>query len=440
MSDLIEEENTAEGEKQAQPAWQSKRAFPVKAFIGGLALGVGVAAIAAVIGVSLWGIKKAGPVRPDAAKETAQDGVEEVLGDTVIEKAQTLEELLSEMYLEEMDTDAMAEGVYKGMVEALGDPYTVYYDKEETEALEESINGRYSGIGATLSQAADTLELTIIKCFEETPAMEAGLQPGDVIVEVDGTEVTGMDTSAAVALIKGEEGTDVTLKIYRAGEPDYLTKVLTRRKIDIPTVASSMMEDGIGYIQISSFDDVTTGQFAEAMDSLEKQGMQALIIDLRDNPGGRLDIVLDIAEQFVPKGLLVYTEDKNGQRTEYNSESSESEIFGKPLAVLVNGNSASASEILSGAVKDRGAGTVVGTTTYGKGVVQQLLDLQDGTLLKVTISKYFTPAGNDINHKGITPDVEVELPDEIWTKPVITKEDDTQLQKALEVLRGQLGQ
>lgn len=438
MSDLIEEQNETEITEQTA-GYQSKQAFPVKTFIGGIAAGIGIAAIAAILVIGLSGGEKAGP-KLAADKKTDKAGQEEVLDDAVIEKVQTIEELLSGLYLEEMDTDAMTEGVYKGMVEALGDPYTVYYDEEETKTLEESIDGRYSGIGATLSQAADTLELTIIKCFEETPAMEAGLQPGDVIVEVDGTEVTGMDTSAAVALIKGEEGTEVTLKIYRAGEPDYLTKVLTRRKIDIPTVSFSMMDNQIGYIQISSFDDVTTKQFAEAMDSLQKQEMQGLLIDLRDNPGGRLDVVLEIVEQFVPEGLLVYTENKDGQRTEYNSASSESEVFGKPLAVLVNGNSASASEILAGAVKDRGMGTIIGTTTYGKGVVQQLLDLQDGTLLKVTTSKYFTPSGNDINHKGITPDVDVELPEEIWTKPVITDEDDTQLQKALEVLRGQLGQ
>lgn len=436
MSDLTEQQN--ETETTEQPAEdRPTRTFSVKAFIGGIAVG---AAVAAVLAVCLSVGEKNTSHVTAAKKETAETGQESVIDDEVLAKAQTIEELLSGLYLDEMDTEAMTEGVYKGMVEALGDPYTVYYDEEETEALEESIDGRYSGIGATLSQTADTLELTIIKCFEDTPAMEAGLQPGDVIVEVDGTEVTGMDTSAAVALIKGEEGTQVTLKIYREGETDYLTKVLTRRKIDIPTVASSMLEDGIGYIQISSFDDVTADQFAEAMDSLEEQQMEALIIDLRDNPGGRLDIVLDIAEQFVPEGLLVYTEDKNGDRTDYNSESSESEVFGKPLAVLVNGNSASASEIFAGAVKDRGVGTVIGTTTYGKGVVQQLLDLQDGTLLKVTISKYFTPSGSDINHKGITPDVEIELPEEIWTKPVVTEEDDTQLQKALEVLQGQLEQ
>lgn len=439
MSDLIEEQNETKF-TETTAEYPSKQAFSAKTFLCGIAAGIGIAAIAAVLVICLSGGDKAGLNKPSAKKETNKAGQETVLGDAVIEKAQTIEELLSGLYLDEMDTDAMAEGVYKGMVEALGDPYTVYYDEEETEALEESIDGRYSGIGATLSQAADTLELTIIKCFEDTPAMEAGLQPGDVIVEVDGTEVTGMDTSAAVALIKGEEGTDVTLKLYRAGEPDYLTKVLTRRKIDIPTVSYSMIDGQIGYIQISSFDDVTTKQFAEAMDSLQKQEMQGLLIDLRDNPGGRLDVVLEIAEKLVPEGLLVYTEDKAGQRTEYNSASSESEVFGKPLAVLVNGNSASASEILAGAVKDRGVGTVIGTTTYGKGVVQQLLDLQDGTLLKVTTSKYFTPSGNDINHKGVTPDVEIELPEEIWTKPVITDEDDTQLQKALEVLRAQLAQ
>lgn len=435
MSEDYSEVKTEAAGMQPQQANENapkKRGFSFKNFLAGLIVGM-VLVGAAASAVHFASSNAAGKAQDEAASD-------EVLTDEVENKIEMLETIIDQIYLEDADKDAMAEGLYKGMIDALDDPYSVYYDAEESQALNESIDGRYSGIGATLSQNADTLALTIIKCFENTPASDAGLQPGDIIVEVDGTEVTGMDTSSAVALIKGEEGTDVELKIYREGETDYLTKVLTRRKIDIPTVGSAMLEDQIGYIQITSFDNVTTKQFQEEFAKLEKEGMQGLIIDLRDNPGGMLDVVCDISEMFVPEGLIVYTEDKDGNRTEFKSESSEDEVFGRPLAVLVNGNSASASEIFAGVIQDRGAGTIIGTTTYGKGVVQQLLDLQDKTSLKITISKYFTPNGNDINHKGITPDIEADLDEELKTKSVITMEEDNQIQKAVEIIENEISQ
>lgn len=361
---------------------------------------------------------------------------ESLLNDTVSEKMDYLTSLIDYYYMEDADKDAMIEGMYKGVTEALEDPYSVYYDEEETEALTETIDGSYSGIGATLSQNAETMALTVIRMFEGTPAVEAGLVPGDIIVSVDGTDITGMDISAAVALIKGEEGTTVELEIYREGETDYLKVPVTRRKIDIPTVAHDMLEDDIGYIQISTFDKGTVEQFEKAYTDLQSQNMEGLVIDLRSNPGGTLDSVCEIAEYFVPEGLIVYMEDKYGKKTEYLAEGKDT--FGKPLVVLVDGNSASASEIFAGAVQDTKVGTIVGTQTYGKGVVQQVIDLGDGTAVKLTISKYFTPNGNDIHKKGITPDVVEELNEELYQQAVITFEEDNQMKKALETLKSQM--
>lgn len=359
-----------------------------------------------------------------------------LLSQDVEEKLDYLVSLIDYYYIEETDREVLVEGIYKGVTEALKDPYSVYYDVEETTALTETIDGSYSGIGATLSQNVETMALTVIRCFEDTPALEAGLLPGDVIVSVDGTDITGMEISAAVALIKGEEGTTVELEIYREGQPDSMLVPVTRRKIDIPTVAYDMIEEGIGYIQIASFDKVTPEQFEDAYEDLQSQSMEGLIIDLRDNPGGMLEAVCEISEYFVPKGLIVYMEDKYGQRVEYKAKGSDT--FGKPLVVLINGNSASASEIFAGAVQDTETGVIIGTQTYGKGVVQQVIDLGDGTAVKLTISKYYTPNGNDINHKGITPDVVEELKEELYQQAVITIEEDNQVQKALETLRSQI--
>ncbi len=409
----------------------------------GILIGVIVTCLAGATAVVFGGFldfTKIGDGTYQEEKQLQAEGGDEttsLLSDGVPEKLDYLTSLIDYYYIEEADKEVLAEGMYKGVTEALGDPYSVYYDEEETKALTETIDGSYSGIGATLSQNVETMALTVIRCFEGTPALEAGLLPGDIIVSVDGTDITGMEINAAVALIKGEEGTTVELEIYREGQSDYMTVPVIRRKIDIPTVAYNMIEDGIGYIQISSFDKVTAKQFEEAYNDLQGQKMEGLIIDLRSNPGGMLDVVCEISEYFVPKGLIVYMEDKYGERVEYMAEGGET--FGKPLVVLVNENSASASEIFAGAVQDTKTGTVVGTQTFGKGVVQQVIDLGDGTAVKLTISKYYTPNGNDINNKGITPDIVEELNEELYQQAVITVEDDNQVQKALETLRGQIG-
>ena len=245
--------------------------------------------------------------------------------------------------------------------------------------------------------------------------------------------MTGEDLNKVVSLIKGEEYTTVSVEVARNGEEDYLEFEVERRTIEVPTVESEMLEDQIGYIAITSFDDVTTDQFLTALDTLEAQGMEALVVDLRNNGGGLVSSVCAILDRLLPEGLIVYTEDKYGNREEEFSDAEHS--FDKPMAVLVNANSASASEIFAGAVKDYGAGTLVGTTTYGKGIVQKIYPLSDGTAVKLTVSKYYTPDGNNIHGTGIEPDVKAELPEELMYAVEVPKEEDTQLQAALEVLR-----
>ena len=294
----------------------------------------------------------------------------------VSKKLNKLNALIDKYYLyeDEIDTDKLAEGIYSGYTSALGDKYTVYYDEDETKALMESTSGTFSGVGATLTKDADTGYV------------------GD----------EQLDT--VVSWIKGEKGTDVKITVLRDGEELELTA--TRDTIEVKTVSYEMKENQIGYIRVSEFDTVTYDQFKEALDDLEKQGMQGLIVDLRNNPGGSLDTVTNMLRLLLPEGTIVSTKDKNGKTDEITCDGTHE--FKKPMAVLVNQYSASASEIFSGAVQDYGTAKIVGVTTYGKGVVQQLMDLGDGTCLKVTIAEYYTPNGRSINGKGVEPDVEVE--------------------------------
>lgn len=354
--------------------------------------------------------------------------------EAVGEKAEQIEEIVNQYYLDEIDETAVESQLYKGMIQGLGDSYADYYTKEELQKVQESTSGVYTGIGVALSQDADTGIITVVKCYENTPAQEVGILAGDVLYKVEDQEVTGMDLTSVVARIKKEEGSTVKLTIARENEADYLEFDVERRDVEVPTVAHEMLDNRVGYIAISAFDTVTEQQFRAAREDLESQGMEKLVIDLRNNLGGVLDTVCNILNEMLPKGLIVYTEDKNGERTEYQSDGKQE--FRLPLVVLVNEYSASASEIFAGAIKDYGIGTLVGTTTYGKGIVQRLFPLSDGTAVKMTIAKYYTPKGNDIHKTGVKPDVEVELEESLRQKSVISKEEDNQLQKALEVLEG----
>lgn len=348
-------------------------------------------------------------------------------------KTGEIEALINAYYLDEIDAQQIEDTLYTGMVAGLDDPYSVYYTQEQLESMEEATSGEYSGIGATLSQDPDTKEISVVSCFEGTPAEEAGLLPGDVITGWNGNPVSDMELSELVSKIKTDPDEHLTLSIERDSEE--LEVELTRRAVEVPTVEYEMLEDQIGYIRLLEFDEVTAQQFEAAMSDLESQGMEKLIIDVRNNPGGVLQTVCDMLDQFLPEGLIVYTEDKNGKRTEYTSD--EEHQFTKPLAVLVNGNSASASEIFAGAIQDYGIGTIVGTTTFGKGIVQKIFYLSDGTGLKLTMAKYYTPKGHDIHKKGIQPDVEVELDEELQNQSSISHEEDNQLKKAISVLQEQ---
>lgn len=352
----------------------------------------------------------------------------------MLQKMQTIEYLIRQNYYKDEDISAQAleEGVYSGMIASLGDLYSDYFTQEELEALMQQTQGIYYGIGAGVSLDTTTSYPKIIKVYDGTPAKEAGLREEDIIYEVEGENTYGLDLTEVVSRIKGDEGSWVNLTIVRDGETDYLSIDVQRRKVNIPTVEFEMLEDGMAYIIISEFDDITVDQFTEALAMARGNGMKGLILDLRSNPGGSLDAVVKISQKLLPEGLIVYTEDKYGQRKEYTCDGSQQ--LEVPLVVLINGNSASASEILAGAVKDYGIGTLVGTTTYGKGIVQSVIPMSDGSAVKVTISSYFTPNGNNIHGTGVEPDVECVFDGEAYyTDP---KMPDNQLEKAKEVLSG----
>ena len=345
-----------------------------------------------------------------------------------VQKLNYLEELIDEEYMDEKDESSLREGLYAGLLAGLKDPYSTYYTAEQYKELNTSNEGSYVGIGAVL-QKDDTGGAKIIQLYEGGPGEQAGLRKGDVIKAVDGADVTDKETSDIAAMVRDSEKDSVMLTIQRENEEKTRDVKVEIRDVEIQTVSHEMLSEDTGYIRISEFSEVTSDQYKKAFADLKDQGMKKLVVDLRDNPGGLLTAVCGVLRQILPEGLIVYTEDKNGKREEETCDGKNK--LDMPLAVLVNGNSASASEIFAGAVKDYGIGTIVGTTTYGKGVVQTIQPLTDGSAVKITIAKYFTPKGNDINKKGINPDVEAELSGDItdWTE--LTHKEDTQLQTAL---------
>lgn len=395
---------------------------------------VGLAGTVAVVCLICLGMKLTGngfgrSVEVDFSEESA-------ITARTINKLQLLEQTIDQyFYLDEVSDEELDEGLYKGMLEALQDPYSEYYTAKELQDLMEKSEGIYYGIGAYVGLDTVSGLPKITGVIEGAPAEEVDLRADDLIYEVDGVSTYGLGLTEAVSLIKGKEGTEVVLTIVRDGENDYLQIPVTRRKVESPTVESEMLEDGMAYIQITEFDDVTVDQFAEALAVARGSGMEGLIIDLRSNPGGNLSAVVDIAQMLLPKGLVVYTEDKYGKRVEYTCDGKRQ--LEVPLVVLINMNSASASEILAGAVKDYGIGTLVGTTSFGKGIVQQIIPFSDGSAVKLTISSYFTPNGNNIHGIGVEPDVECELDAEAYRDS--ENPYDNQLEKAKEVLREKLG-
>lgn len=354
---------------------------------------------------------------------------ESVANEKTTEKLGVLENTIKQYFWQDVDESTLEEGVYKGLLESLDDPYSVYYTHDELVQLQQQTEGIYYGIGAYISQDNEMGYVRVSKIIKNTPAEASGLQQDDYIYKVDGEDMQGKDSSYVVSKIKGEAGTKVTITVVREGATDPIDIEVERQKIESPTVEYQMLDNDMAYIQITEFDLVTTDQFEQAYKQAQTDGMKGLILDLRSNPGGNLSTVCDIARMILPKGLIVYTEDKYGKREEYTCDGANQ--IKVPLVVLTNGYSASASEILAGAVKDYGIGTLVGTTTYGKGIVQKVINLSDGSAVKLTVSNYFTPNGNNIHKIGIEPDVEVEFDAEQYKNGV-----DNQLEKAKEVLAG----
>ena len=342
-------------------------------------------------------------------------------------KLSAIDEIINKYYLNdtEINQQEMLEGIYSGYVNGLGENYTTYYTAEEYTQLMESSSGEYSGIGVSVSQNLNTGIITVVDPFENGPGYEAGMRPEDILYEVEGEEVTGVDINQVVARIKGEEGTTVDLTVYRPSTDEYIDMTVERRMVENPKIEYEMKEDQIGYIKISEFDEVTVDQFLEAVDQLVAQGAAGLIFDLRNNPGGLMESVCEMLDRLLPEGLLVYTMDKDGNKEEQMADDQQSLKI--PMVVLVNGNSASASEIFTGALKDYQWATIMGTTTFGKGIVQLVIPMNDGSAVKVTNSKYYTPNGVCIHGEGIAPDIEVEYDSEY--------EGDNQLDAALTQIR-----
>ena len=352
--------------------------------------------------------------------------------DKIDAKIRLIQKVINKNYLFDEDAEAVENSIYSGMLQGLGDPYSIYYTEEEYKKLTEDSSGTYSGIGALLQQNPETGICTIIKVFKGSPAEEAGLKNDDILYKVDGNEITGQDLDYFVTTyIRGEEGTDVEVTVLRGDKLEEITMKVTRRSIDVPTVEYEMKENDTGYIQISEFELVTEDQFKEAVEALQAQGMKRLIIDLRNNPGGIVQTCVEMLDYMLPDGLLVYTAGRNGVGDKYYSD--DGHDVNIPTVLLVNGNSASCSEIFAGAYKDFGRAQLVGTQTFGKGIVQFVLPLGDGSAVKVTTQHYYTPNGFDLHGTGIAPDVEIKSEE----GDSLNGEKDAQLEKALELLKKQ---
>ena len=351
----------------------------------------------------------------------------------------SIEKLIDQYYLYDIDEQKAIDGAISGYIESLGDEYTEYIPASEMEEYTETIMGNFVGIGIYMVQNTEENVIQVLAPIKESPAEQAGILPGDIIKSVDGVQYTGEQMTEASNNIKGEEGTKVKLEILRGEET--LNFEIERKKINTNPVVAEKIEDtteqlesNIGYLEISSFDEGTAEDFKTKFEQLKSEGITSLIIDLRNNGGGIVDEALAIADYIVPKGKdLLITVDKNGNEEIEKSENDP--IIDMPIVVLVNENTASASEILAGALKDLGEATIVGTKTYGKGVIQQVLSLRTGAGLKVTVEEYYTPNRTQINKVGIEPDEVVELPETVKNPLSVTDEEDTQLQKAIEILK-----
>lgn len=421
------EEKEALGGEENKPSSGHKYA---KGFLSGMIVTIIVSAAALALYVNLTGQGIViGPGGTTKSSGTSLSG-------NALRKVDELLGYIHLYFYDEVETEQLEEGIYKGLLEGLNDPYSEYYTGKEYEDLQISATQNYCGIGAALSQDKDSMQVTITHVYEGSPAEDAGLKDGDMIVQVGDIEAPSMELSDLVTHIRGEEGSFVHLKIYRDGEEDYLEFDVTRANIDLPTVEHKMLDGGIGYIHILEFGAPTIRQFEEAQADLAAQGMKAMIVDVRDNPGGMITAVTGILDDILPAGTVVYTQDKYGKRQDYTSDDEKKMDY--PIAVLINGNSASASEIFAGAIRDFDYGELIGTKTFGKGIVQTILSLGEGDAIKLTTAKYFTPNGENIHGTGIMPDIELEyeyLGDKEGTYDELK---DNQVLKAMEVLNKEI--
>lgn len=349
-------------------------------------------------------------------------------------KVSALEDFIEKHYLKEVDEATMLDGQLKGLFQSLEDPYSQYMSKDEFQDFMEHTKGVYGGVGVIVTPGDDNL-ITVVAPIEDTPGEKAGIKTGDKIIKVNGEEFTADKMDAAVKLMKGEPGTDVTVTIMRKdkeGKAKQFDVSITREEIRLKTVKAEVIDDNIGYIKITSFDDLTYDDFKVELNQLEKKNVEGIIMDLRNNPGGLLDVCVDIADEFLDEGVVVYTETRDGQREYLKSDKKKTDI---PLVLLINEGSASASEIMAGAMRDKERATLIGTKTFGKGIVQRIKQLPDGSGFKLTVSEYFTPNGTSIHDVGIEPDIVVELPEDIEEIGVENLNEDIQLQKALEVIK-----
>ena len=391
----------------------------VSAFMAVILLILSVAAVCIAKGYIHIGVNGDVYIQSDAV--TDSDGI----GSEVEGKLNAIDSVLESFYFGDVDDETAKDNIYKAYLSSYGDKYTMYYTADEYKALKESTNGKFYGIGA-VCQLSGEGGVLLVDVYDNGAGYQAGLRSGDRVVNVDGRDITDMELSSAVALIKGDKGTSVTLEVIRGTER--LTFSAVRDAVEAKTVSYTLLDNNIGYLSISQFEEVTTKQFKAAVEDLQSQGMKGLVIDIRNNPGGLLDTVVGMLKYMLPDGLIVYTEDKQGNRKEYKGQ--DNDEFNLPLAVIVNGNSASASEIFAGAIQDYGKGTIIGTQTYGKGIVQTVKPLTDGSAIKFTIAKYFTPKGQDIHGKGVTPDMVVEYDTDA--------DVDTQLDAAIKNVEAQI--
>lgn len=349
-------------------------------------------------------------------------------------KVMGLENYIKDNFLKDVDDEKLIEGQLKGLFQSLEDPYSVYMTQDEFKSFTEQTQGVYGGIGVIVTPGEDNL-ITVVSPIEGTPGERAGIKTGDKIIKVNDEEFTADSMDKAVKLMKGEPKTPVKITILRKdkdGNNEYIDLEIIREEIRLQTVKSDIIQDNIGYIKITSFDELTYEDFKKDLKALMNKGISGIILDLRNNPGGLLNVCVDIADELLGKGVIVYTETRHGERVYERSDKKHIDI---PLVVLVNEGSASASEILAGAVKDHNRGLLIGNKTFGKGVVQRIRELSDGSGFKLTVSEYFTPNGTNIHGVGIEPDIVVELPEDIQEIGLDNLKEDTQLQVAIEKIK-----